>query len=146
MSHPDILKRMREDTADSKREERQHKLTRRQVADRLGVSTSTVRRLEFDELSPILDDSHVWRFDETEVDALAAKRPRNHSRVSSVRRRRRGKEGQVAARVFQMFARGMSLAQIVVATRQPPAAIRALYSQWSTSLEEGEWNRRRDLG
>jgi hypothetical protein len=39
-----------------------------------------------------------------------------------------------------MFARGWALPQIVVATKEPPDRVRALYHEWSTSLEEREWN------
>jgi len=41
-----------------------------------------------------------------------------------------------------MFARNKSLAEIVVALRQPPDVIRDLYREWSTSLDEAEWERR----
>lgn len=50
--------------------------------------------------------------------------------------------GELRRTCFRMFARGMTLPQIVVATKQPPDAIRELYREWSTSLDQGEWDRR----
>jgi hypothetical protein len=119
-------------------------LTRRQVAKRLGVSTSTVRRMEFVRLNPAPDERGVWRFDPAELDGIE---PR--IQVAKIRARMsdeelaRRREGQLAARVFRMFARGASLAQIVVTMKQPPERIRALYHEWMVSLDEAEWNRGR---
>jgi hypothetical protein len=48
-------------------------LTRIQVARRLGKSLSTVRRLEGTQLHPQVDHAGVHRFDQTEVDQMAAK-------------------------------------------------------------------------
>jgi hypothetical protein len=56
--------------------------------------------------------------------------------------RERAKRGRLAANVFRMFAKQMTLRQIVVTTKQPPEMIRQLYSEWSKELEEGEWERR----
>src|SRR4051812_42219317 len=47
-------------------------LTRAQVATRLGVSVSTVRRYEGDRLHPRLDEDDVRWFDDKEVASLAA--------------------------------------------------------------------------
>src|SRR5262249_9275889 len=47
-------------------------LTRSQVASRLGVSVSTVRRFEGERLHPTVDDKGVRWFEEKEVAALAA--------------------------------------------------------------------------
>jgi hypothetical protein len=44
-----------------------------------------------------------------------------------------------------MFARRSTLPQIVALTNQPPDVIRELYREWSTTLEEGEWNRRSEI-
>jgi hypothetical protein len=48
----------------------------------------------------------------------------------------------LAAKVFRMFARSLTLPQIVVMTKQPPEVIRELYREWSKTLEEAEWERR----
>src|SRR5687768_15984666 len=47
-------------------------LTRCQVAARLGISVSTVRRYEGDKLHPTIDEQDVRWFEEKEVAALAA--------------------------------------------------------------------------
>src|SRR5688572_10111513 len=119
-------------------------LTRSQVAARLSISTSSVRRLEHVHIHPQVDDRGVWRFDSAEVEGFALRHPRraasseprvdDDARVNSRR-------GRLAARVFRMFARDMSLPQIVVITGQPPDVIRELYREWSTSLFDGEWER-----
>jgi hypothetical protein len=121
-------------------------LGRAQVAERLGVTISTVRRLEWDRLHPTADERGVWRFDPAEVEALAAtmppKRPRPGAATPKGRERTSVRRGRLAARVFGMFARRFPLPQIVALTNQPPEIIRALYHEWATSLEEGEWKRR----
>lgn len=120
-------------------------LVRAEVAARLGRSIAAVRRLEWDRLHPIADERGVWRFDPAEVEALAATLPPLARRVvapASEETRALARKGRLAARVFRMFARQMTLAQIVVATKQPPDVIRELYREWSMSLDEGEWNRR----
>jgi len=119
-------------------------LTRTQVAKRLGISTSSVRRLEWDRLQPEVDDRGVHRFDPAEVDALATPRAREPARPRSVNpeARERSRRGKLAADIFRMFARQTTLAEIVHYTKQPPEVIRDLYREWSTSLEDGEWARR----
>jgi hypothetical protein len=118
------------------------------VAAQLGVSVSTVRRMEFDALQPVADERGVWHFDPAEVARLAPVSSRKPSGDGSAARTRsadpaesraRAREGRVAARVFQMFARHWTLPQIVVATKQPPEHVRQLYHEWSTTLEETEW-------
>lgn len=64
------------------------------------------------------------------------------SDVERSERRLRARRGRLAVLVFKMFARRMSLPQIVVATNEHPDVIRALDREWSVSLEEGEWSRR----
>ena len=48
----------------------------------------------------------------------------------------------MAARLFRMFAARKTLPQVVLATRQPPDVVRALYHEWRTSLEDAERDRR----
>jgi hypothetical protein len=115
-------------------------LTRAEVAARLGVSPTSVRRMEFDQLHPVSDDRGVWRFDPAELDAVSRVPVARRRRPLSEDARARAKDGKLAARVFQMFARSWSLPRIVVATKEPPERIRALYHEWSTSLEECEWD------
>lgn len=120
-------------------------LTQSQVAARLGISPSSVRRLEWDRLHPEVDERGVHRFDAAEVDALDTPRrraPAKARRAVDPEARERSRRGRLAAEVFVMFGRRVPLAQIVVTTRQPPDVIRALYQEWSTSLEDAELQRR----
>ncbi|MDB4989681.1 MAG: hypothetical protein JWN04_4859 [Myxococcaceae bacterium] len=122
-----------------------HTLTRVEAAARLGVSTSTIRRYEWDQLHPQADSRGVWRFDPAEVDAIknstsSRKRSTRPSKADTVQRAT-ARRGRVAAQVFRMFARNLSLPQIVVTTRQPPEVVRALYHEWMTGLHDGEWQR-----
>ena len=120
------------------------RLTRRDVAARLGISTSSVRRLEDDLLlRPLPDERGTWRFDADEVDGLRGRlpiRPRG-PKTTSFEEREAARAGRLAAKVFRLFARNLSLVQIVVLTKQPPERIRALYHEWVTSLEQAEWQR-----
>jgi hypothetical protein len=125
-----------------------HTLSRKDVAALLGISTSTVRRLEFDGLTPVQDGNGVWRFNRDEVLAIAprfAQRRPGHGGTAALgvpSRLLHARKGRLAASVFRMFARHITLPQIVVATKQPPEVIRDLYREWSLGLDEGEWERR----
>lgn len=117
-------------------------LTRTQVAKRLGISTSSVRRMEWDKLHPKLDEKGVNRYDPTEVDSICEPRERAPARPRDPDLRERARRGRLAARVFRMFAQHMTLQQIVVATEEPPDVIRDLFHEWETDLHSGEWKRR----
>jgi transcriptional regulator with XRE-family HTH domain len=134
---------MAQDEINSTRVER-YTLTRREVAARLGVSTSTVRRLEWDRLHPIQDARGINRFDPAELEGMSARAASKLDRneTGAAERRHDLRRGRLAATVFKMFARQKSLPEIVVATKQPPELIRSLYREWSTTLEEAEWDRR----
>lgn len=127
-------------------------LTRGQVAQRLGVSVSTVRRMEFHQLHPVRSLDGKWRFDPAEVDAMERRtngvRPAALTTGAEARHaiesHDRSRRGRLAARLFRVLERRLSLPQIVATTAQPPEVVRALYHEWSTSLEEGEWERCRD--
>src|SRR5688572_9171140 len=101
-------------------------LTRADVAARLGVSVSSVRRMEFDSLHPVQDGQGVWRFDPAALEGIAALDKRERRGVSPQLTERR-REGKLAAQTFTLFARGASLRQIVIKTKQTPERIRALY-------------------
>jgi hypothetical protein len=105
-------------------------LTRANVAELLGVSTSTVRRLEGSTLHPVQSRSGVWWFDAEQVERL---------RASETHRTRayggRGKDpGRTAARVFEMFDAGCNLRQVVVRTKLEPHAVRELFREYNTPL------------
>jgi hypothetical protein len=119
-------------------------LSRRTAAARLGISTSSLRRLEDDLLlNPVMDERGVYRFDPEEIEGLVGRVPiqARGARQTTPDERDAARAGRIAAKVFRYFARNRSLAEIVVATKQPPDRIRALYHEWVTSLEIGELDR-----
>lgn len=112
------------------------KLTRSQVAARLGVSVSKVRTMAGTMLHPdVIDGVHY--FANGDVDALAQSLP--------VSKRSRGRldEGQIASRVFYLIEHGKELTEIVQELEVPPQLVRTLYHEWKTDLMDGEEERRR---
>lgn len=109
--------------------------TRHEVAEHLGISIATVRRMEGRKLHPVPDARGVRRFDADEVRALRAERT---TRPAS----KREHHGELAARVFEQFAGGADLRRIVVTVRVHPSIVRALYAEWLVSLVQGEQRRR----
>ncbi len=112
-------------------------LTRTEVAEKLDISVTTVRRLEGHRLHPKKNDRGVWLFDAAEVMHVAATRATN-------RRDTRRDEGEIAARVFEMLQEGHGLHDIVIRTRQHPKVVRDLYSEWCLTLRDGEARRQRN--
>lgn len=120
------------------------RLTRAQVADRLGASISTVRRLEGVRLHPQGDEDGVHWFDPKEVSALAAERAND----SGTRRRNASATtpkvvdertaGEIAALVFERLEQRQSLAEIVVGLRITPDVVRGLFDQWTLGLTDGQ--------
>lgn len=113
------------------------RLTRQQVADQLRVSVATVRRMEGRELHPAKNDKGVWTFDASEVTRIV------ESRLKT-RKIRKNNEGEVAARIFELFEQGYDLSEIVITARQPPRVVRELYSEWIVGLQTGEKKRQRE--
>ena len=111
-------------------------LTRAQVAQRLGISISSVRRLEGGALHPLKDASGVYRFAAAEVEA---------ARASRKSRPRPLTDGELAAVAFRRFDEGTTLRALVIEFRQPPIVFRRLFREWTTSFEEGERQRRRAI-
>lgn len=126
-------------------------LTRGQVATRLGVSVSTVRRYEGDRLHPRMGEDDVRWFDDKEVASLAAAlanepravRRRNGEDVSGAPTPQRT-QGEIAAQVFERLEQRQSLAEIVIGVRVDPDVVRALHEQWSLGLIEGQLRRERE--
>jgi transcriptional regulator with XRE-family HTH domain len=100
-------------------------LTRGQVAERLGVSLATVRRLEGKRLHPRLEDG-VWLFDPLEVAAVMAQR----GTTKAAEMVKPGSAGAVAAVVFGLLDDHRGFREIVQLTEQPPEVVRALHRQW----------------
>jgi hypothetical protein len=95
----------------------------------------------------VQDSRGIWRFDPAELEAIRPRARKGSPALGSVTRieaRDVARKGRLAARVFRMFARYATLPQIVLATRQPPDVIRELYREWSTTLDQGEWERQDD--
>ncbi|MDB4963440.1 MAG: hypothetical protein JWP01_3439 [Myxococcales bacterium] len=118
------------------------RLTRAQVASRLGASVSTVRRYEGAKLHPQADAAGVHWFDPAEVAALATERA-NDQRPGRRNADQRGKPaattaGETAALAFERFEQRQSLAEIVVGLRLDPEVVRALFDQWTVGLTEGQ--------
>ena len=120
-------------------------LTRDDVAKRLGVSISTVRRLEGTRLHPTIDDNSVRRFKASDVERLAKeleaeqRSPRNAQQA--VVRAAQMSKGEIAALVFERLEQRHSLAEIVIALRVPPEDVRDLYHTWLVGLWAGELQR-----
>ena len=120
-------------------------LTRDDVAKRLGVSISTVRRLEGTRLHPQIDDKSVRRFKASDVERLAKeleaeqRSPRNAQHA--VVRAAEMSKGELAARVFERLEQRHSLSEIVIALRVPPEDVRELYHTWLVGLWAGELQR-----
>ena len=125
-----------EDTdADQGSEQPSDRLTRKQVAERLGVSISKVRTMEGKELHPIVENG-VNYFTPAEVDALMRRAPAKPKTAPT--------DGQLAARVFRLLDAGKNLRDIVTELEEPPDRIRALYREWSVpDFADGERQRLR---
>ena len=121
-------------------------LTRDDVAKRLDVSISTVRRLEGTRLHPLIDDKSVRRFKASDVERLAKeleaeqRSPRNAQQA--VVRAAEISKGELAALVFERLEQRHSLSEIVIALRVPPEDVRDLYHSWLVGLWAGELQRK----
>lgn len=121
------------------------RLTRAEVAARLDVSISTVRRYEGSRLHPQVDEDDVRWFDAKEVAALAAElanQPRTQQRrnaaASASAAQPQRSRNELAALVFERFEQRQSLAEIVIGERVEPDFVRALFEQWCLGLTEGQ--------
>jgi hypothetical protein len=86
------------------------KLTRKQVAHRLGVAETSVRRLEGTQLHPVHLGRFVY-FDEQEVESYAA----DHASARTPRN-----TGEVAARAFELFRTGHGFRDVVIRCDRRP--------------------------
>lgn len=117
-------------------------LTRAQVAARLDVSISTVRRYEGTRLHPTVDDDEVHRFDPKEVATLAVELT-NEPRIAKGRNAAATvtparSHDEIAALVFERLEQRQSLAEIVVGVRVAPETVRELFDQWCLGLTSGQ--------
>lgn len=127
------------------------RLTRGQVATRLGISVSTVRRLEGTRLHPTIDSDDVRWFDEKEVASVAAElantgisKRKGASTAAATATTSTRSQGELAALAFERFEQRQSLAEIVVGLRVSPDVVRGLYDQWCIGLTEGHLRHARE--
>lgn len=144
MPKADVSPRSSKKQADD--ELRMAALTRDDVAKRLGVSISTVHRLEGTRLHPSIDSNSVRRFKASDVERLAKeleaeqRSPRNAQQA--VVRAAEMSKGELAALVFEKLEQRHSLSEIVIALRVPPEDVRDLYHTWLVGLWSGELQRK----
>jgi len=117
-------------------------MTRGEVAERLGVSISTVRRYEGTQLHPTVDEHGVRWFTQVEVTTFAAKlanergdKASHMAGVTSGAPKRSA--GELAALAFERFEQRQSLAEIVIGLRIEPSVVRALFDEWCLGLTAG---------
>lgn len=103
-------------------------LGRSAVARALGVSVSTVRRLEGTLLHPVHAAGGARRFDPDEVERARAHLGVAVAAVDTGFDAR--DDGDLAARLFPLFERGASFADVIGTTRASPESVRALYWEW----------------
>jgi len=122
------------------------RLSRAQVAQRLGVSVATVRRNEGTLLHPNLDAQGAHWFDPKEVTALAASRANQGLARGSIRSAPSAPEprtrGELAALLFERFEQRQSQAEIVIGLRVEPELLRDLFAQYCLGLTEGQLRKR----
>ncbi len=124
---------------------KQPQLTRDDVAKRLGISVSTVRRYEGTRLEPAITDKGVRLFAVEQVERLAAALAAAQSTPRGMQKAAVNaaqlSKGDLAALVFERLEQRHSLAEIVVALRVPPDDVRELYHAWLIGLCAGELQR-----
>ena len=111
--------------------------TRGQVAEALGISVTSVRRMEGVELHPAIDERNGQRLVDPEaVRALAEKREATRAasgaggQADSSAERRSVEAREIAATVFEELDAGVGLTEIVTRHRLPPTAVRELCGLW----------------
>jgi hypothetical protein len=123
------------------------RLTRAQVAERIGASIPTVRRCEGTLLHPEVDENGVHWFDPKEVTALAASRANNALSRGKIRDATSAREsrtkGEVAALVYERFEQRQSQAEIVIGLRVEPETVRELFGQYCRGLIDAQLDHKR---
>jgi hypothetical protein len=99
-------------------------LTRVEVARRLGLSPSTIRRMEGKVLNPVVGARGVHYFTETEIEAVFV-RIRESRRGEGVRA-----EGRSGAEAFALFREGGDPIEAVKRLELGPDAAERLFRQW----------------
>ena len=100
------------------------KLRRRHVADMLGTSVASVRRMEGSVLHPQRGPRGVHLFDATEVETVVRSRSRTlTARAPEV-------DGDLAADIFTLLDDGATARQVVVRLRVAPEVVERTYAAW----------------
>jgi hypothetical protein len=109
------------------------RLRRTEVARRLGISLTTLRRMEGTRLHPATGPDGVRFFDEAEVEAAVVT-------FQGIRARRaatlKPSDGEIAAAAFELFDGGTSLVEVVKQLQVAPDRLGALHRAWA-SLRRG---------
>jgi len=108
-------------------------ITRRQVADRLGLSISSVRRLEREGvLTPEIGEGGVRLFSAEQVEQVRMHREAEPKAqpAPSVAEALVPIDGALAALAFAHFDQGETPIQVVQVLELPPRTVKQLYSEW----------------
>lgn len=98
-------------------------LRRAEAARMLGVSKSTLRRMEGTSLRPVVGPKNVHLFQEEEVRAIVVTR---RSRLES-----EPGSGDVAAEAFSLFDAGVHVVDVVKQLRVAPDVVERLHATWA---------------
>jgi hypothetical protein len=109
-------------------------LTRSEVARRLGVSLTTLRRMEGKTLHPVTGPGGVRFFDETEVEAVQVTYRRVRARSEQ---RLEHDDGAAAAEAFELFDQGMHPIEVVKRMQVAPERVIALHGSWTRLKRTG---------
>lgn len=109
------------------------KLRRTEVARRLGVSLTTLRRMEGTRLHPATGADGVHLFDEAEVEAAVVTYRGIRARSAASLK---PSDGEIAAAAFELFDNGTSLVDVVKQLQVAPDRVGALHRAWA-SLRQG---------
>jgi len=89
----------------------------------LGVSKSTLRRMEGAELQPTIGPHNIRMFHEEEIRAVVVTRRGRTDAGSDV--------GELAAEAFELFDRGLGVVDAVKQLRAAPELIESLHLHWT---------------
>jgi hypothetical protein len=98
-------------------------LRRAEAARMLGVSKSTLRRMERDELTPVIGPKNVHLFEEQQIRSLVVTRRTSFGTASSL--------GDHAADAFALFDANEHPADVVKRLRLDPDLVEMLYAKWA---------------
>ncbi len=98
-------------------------LRRAETARLLGVSKSTLRRMEGEQLEPVVGPKNVRLFEEEKVHALVVTRRTSAGEVRAA--------GDMAADAFELFDKGVHPVDVVKQLRIAPAVLESLHQHWA---------------